>query len=238
MPKAMRLPAVLITLAASALWAGDGPVTEMETAPGIAFARYVGHVEQTSPWQVETVEVDATLPKLAKKGRLRAIRRLLPSGKPEFQVLESAGDQTVRRQVILRYFSAQVQAGAIPSSSVAINTANYRFRYKGLAPNGETNAFVFFITPKTKRDGLIKGELWLDAETGVPVRESGYLVKKPSIFLKRVVIDRATAYREGNAESRVTHLSIDTRLVGRAELTVTERPGISIAERSNADLVQ
>lgn len=69
-----------------------------------------------------------------------------------------------------------------------------------------------------------KGELWLDVETGAIVRESGYLVKRPSIFLKRVDITRETILRNGVAEIRLTHLSIDTRLVGRAELTIQEHP--------------
>ena len=76
------------------------------------------------------VEIDASLPKLEKEGRLRAIRRLLPLGRPEYQVLEIAGDQTVRQQVIVRYLSAEAQAAAIPASSVAITLANYKFRYK------------------------------------------------------------------------------------------------------------
>ena len=84
----------------------------------MAFARYIVGLEHETPWSLETVEIDASLPKLGKQGRLRAIRRLLPLGRPEYQVLEIAGDQTVSEQVIVRYLSAQVQAAAIPASSV------------------------------------------------------------------------------------------------------------------------
>jgi len=79
--------------------------------------------------------------------------------------------------------------------------------------------------------------LWLDGETGAVVRQSGYLVKKPSIFVKRVDVTRETTFRDGSADMRVTHLSVDTRLVGRAELIIHERPCadrgpvLSIAER-------
>ena len=89
---------------------------------------------------------------------------------------------------------------------------------------GGTIAYGFLITPRKKREGLIKGELWLDGETGAVVRQSGYLVKKPSIFVKRVDVTRETALRDGIAEMRVTHLSVETRLFGRAELTIQERP--------------
>jgi hypothetical protein len=71
--------------------------------------------------------------------------------------------------------------------------------------------------------------LWIDSQTGSAVRLSGYLVKRPSIFIKRVDVTRETNLVDGVAESRVTHLALDTRLVGRAELTIHERPCSSCA---------
>jgi len=130
--------------------------------------------------------------------------------------------------VIVRYLSAQVRAAALPASSVAITLANYKFRYTGAVKAGGTIAYVFLITPRKKRVGLIKGALWLDGETGAAVRLSGYLVKKPSIFMKRVDVTRETDLRDGSAELRVTHLSVDTRLVGRAELVIQERPSATL----------
>jgi len=233
---------LIITLVfrlASPLQADDEPVADSTAQAGMAFARYISGREHENAWSVETVEIDASLPKLGKHGRLRAIRRLLPLGKPEYQVLEIAGDETIKQQVIARYLSAQVRAAAIPASSVAITLTNYKFRYQGAVKTGESTAYVFLITPRRKREGLIKGALWLDGETGAVVRESGFLVKRPSIFVKRVDVTRETALRDGNAAMRVTHLSVNTRLVGRAELVVQERPcatpdsvpALSIVER-------
>jgi hypothetical protein len=56
------------------------------------------------------------------------------------------------------------------------------------------------------------------------VRLSGYLVKNPSIFLKRINLTRENYFRDGIVETRITHLLIDTRLVGSARLVVVERP--------------
>jgi hypothetical protein len=235
----LLLITTLVLLLASPVQAADEFVVDSTSRASMAFARYVVGLEQERPWSLETVEIDASLPKLKKQGRLRAIRRLLPLGRPEYQVLEIAGDQTVKQQVIVRYLSAEIQAAAIPASSVAITLANYKFRYKGEVNAGGTKAYAFLITPRKKREGLIKGELWLDGETGAVVRQSGYLVKKPSIFVKRVDMSRETALRDGIAEVRITHLSVDTRLVGRAELVIQERPcatpdrgpALSLAER-------
>src|SRR6266567_4665383 len=122
--------------------ASDLAVVESTAGASMAFARYTAGLEQSSPWTAETVDIDASLPKLEKTGRLRAIRRLLPLGKPEYQVLEIAGDQTVKQQVIVRYLSADVRAAAIPSSTVAITPANYRFRYKGVMKIGDVVAYA------------------------------------------------------------------------------------------------
>jgi hypothetical protein len=206
------------------LHAADAPVVEYTAGPSQAFARYLAGLDQVTPWSPETIEIDASLPKLKKQGRLRAIRRITTLGEADYQVLETAGDPTVRKQVIARYLSAQLTAAEIPASSVAITPANYNFHYQGVVKIGETAAYIFRISPRKKRQGLIKGELWLDGETGTAIRQSGYLVKRPSIFVKRAGVTRETFLRGGVAQMRLTSLSIDTRLVGLAELTIRERP--------------
>jgi hypothetical protein len=220
------LPLLLMAAAPVAvpLSAAELSPTDSVTRAAAAFARYTAVQQNATPWRQETIQIDASLPKLAEKGRLRAIRRLLPIGRPEYQVLEIAGDRTVKQQVIVRYLNEDVRTATLPPSSVAITSANYKFRYKGSVQTASGAAYIFSIDPRKKREGLIRGELWLDGTTGLAVRQSGYFVKKPSIFVKRMAVVRETEIRDGVAEVRITHLSIDTRLVGTAELTIEERP--------------
>jgi hypothetical protein len=189
-----------------------------------AFARYLAGGEHAGAWSPETIDIEASLPKLQKQGRLRAIRRVDSRGKADYQVLESGGDRMVRQQVIERYLTAQMTAAEIPAASVAITPANYEFRYRGVGQFDGADAYVFQIKPRKKRTGLMSGELWLDAETGLPVRQTGRLVKSPSLFVKSVGILRETVLRGGVVQRLLTHLSVDTRLVGLADLTVTESP--------------
>ena len=51
----------------------------------------------------------------------------------------------------------------------------------------------------------------------------------PSIFLRGVNVTRDTEIRDGAAFARVAHLEIDARFLGRAELTITERPFTTVA---------
>jgi hypothetical protein len=52
------------------------------------------------------------------------------------------------------------------------------------------------------------------------VQESGYLVKSPSIFLKKVAFVRKYEIHDGISVPRQVQSVVDTRLVGRAELTI------------------
>jgi hypothetical protein len=76
------------------------------------------------------------------------------------------------------------------------------------------------VTPRQKRQGLFKGDLWIDAATYLRVQESGYLVKSPSIFLKKVAFVRKYGIRDGISVPLQVQSVVDTRLVGKAELTI------------------
>ena len=192
---------------------------------------------EAARWPEETIEIEASLPKLKKTGRLSAIRRLLAVGHPDYQVLWIAGD-SVTKEVIVRYVSADARASELPASSVAITPANYKIHYAGTVALENGLAYAFRIVPRNKREGLINGVLWVDGKTGMAVRESGYLSKVPSIFLKRVNLTRVNELRAGAVESRITHVSIDTRLIGRAQLVIVERPSADEAIRPGAAVAE
>ncbi len=220
---------VLVLLVGATAWAGGVPPAAIGTgrpvlSATLALDRHFGLVQHSMTWTTETIEIDATLPKLAEHGRLKAIRRLLPFGRPEYEVLATEGDRTVRQQVIARYLSAEAGAANLSPASVAITPANYRFRYAGSLSDGDTCTYVFEITPRNKRPGLIKGQLWIDAATGMTVRQTGYLVRLPSVVVRRINVTRDTLLRDGVVYAKKTRLEIDTRLVGRANLTITEWP--------------
>jgi hypothetical protein len=186
--------------------------------------RFIVSQGEAGVWPLETIEIEASLPSLQKTGRLRAIRRLFPARQPDYKVLEITGDRTVKNQVIVRYISADERATELPPSSVALTPANYKFHYVGIVLVGDRSVYAFRVIPRVKREGLINGVLWLDNETGMVVRESGRLAKTPSIFLKRVSLTRENQLHNGTIEARITHVSVETRLVGRAQLTIVERP--------------
>ena len=202
----------------------DNTVVISTPPAAIALERFIAHQPPDSRTTVEAIEIEASLPKLNKSGRLSAIRRTLPSRHREYQVLEISGDSMVNHEVIVRYLHADQRAAEISGDSTAITPTNYKFRYLGVVQLRDNIAYAFRIVPHKKKPGLINGVLWIDGATGIAVRLSGYFVKNPSIFLRRINLTRENCLRAGIVETRITHLLIDTRLVGSARLAVVERP--------------
>jgi len=215
-------------LASIALAAGPPAPAAISVDPpaaGLALERYLAGAANNAPWsEPNTVllEIDASLPRFAERGNLRAIRHWSKRQTPDYQVLRIEGDAIVKQRVIAGYLTAEKEAATMPASSVAITLANYKFHY--LASGGGTPAYAFQITPRHKRTGLIKGELWIDGATGFAVHEAGYFVRKPSIFIRRLKITRDVSLSDGLPYLRTTHLDIDIRFAGRAELTIVESP--------------
>jgi hypothetical protein len=164
------------------------------------------------------VSIDAKLPKLEKQGRLRALRVVSRLGKITYKALGFSGDTTVKQEVIARYLS--LETSEHDANSIAVTPTNYKFQYKAKLIQGDRRIAIFQLSPKTKRVGLFKGELWLDADSGMPVRISGQWVKSPSVFVKKV--EFVQEFEMQNGVSLPSHIEskVDTRLAGRAELSI------------------
>jgi hypothetical protein len=166
------------------------------------------------------MEIDAALPQLKKQGKLHALRRISALGRITYEKLRFEGDGTVKSQVIARYLTAEAETQEEQAPSVAVTPENYKFKYKGKSAWNGRDIHVFQVTPRKKRQGLFKGEVWIDAATYLRVRESGYLVKNPSVFVKRVDFVRNYEIRDGIAAPIRVESVVETRLVGKAELTI------------------
>jgi len=203
------------------------PVIQATTNESIAFARYSAWLHERDPFTESgpvALAVVASLPGLDKQGRLLAIREVGESERSQYGIVQLQGDSIVFERVIAPYLVAQRQAEDLPLSSVIITPRNYKFRYAGAVETGDNAAYIFRITPKKNRAGLIRGELWIDPVTGAPVLVTGHLVKTPSPSIRGINVVREITFVGGYPCARTTHMMIETRPAGRAELTVIEMP--------------
>ena len=175
---------------------------------------------QTTRGASMDVEIDASLPKLKKHGRLHALRRISPLGLIRYERAQFEGDRVVIREVISRYLTAEVDAQKEQSAEIAVTPRNYKFKSKGMNQIAGQDVYVFEVTPRQKREKLFKGEVWIDARTFLKVRESGYLVKNPDFMVKKVTFIRKYEIRDGISVPRQEQSVADVRLFGKVELTI------------------
>jgi hypothetical protein len=204
--------------------AADVAVLMNDPSRELAFARYVTSHVQSDPFKQSGpvgVFIEASLPELYKSAALLAVRRQGEDKRSELQVLQIAGDGTVADEVIERYFALRQEVDLMPLSSVAITPSNYKFHYAGEVKTGGPAAYVYHITPKKNRPGLLQGKMWMDAGSGGEVMLSGHLMDLPASG-GRVDIVRDTELMNGSAFARVTHVGFTVPLLGRAEVVITE----------------
>lgn len=161
------------------------------------------------------VTIQARLPGVNQYAELHALRSTSPTGTVAYQALDSRGDAMVRREVIGRYLAATSQ----PAAEISITPAHYRFRFLRMVEQAGRRIHVFQLSPRQKRLGLFKGELWLDGQTALPVHESGRFVKSPSVFVRYIEFVRDYRIRDGVAAPEHIASTVAT-LAGRAELSV------------------
>ena len=84
-------------------------------------------------------------------------------------------------------------------------------------------AYMYDISPKKNRVGLMKGQIWIDARTGAEVFLSGQLTVPRSIP-GGVSVVRETTLPDDSGLTRTSHLVFWVPQLGRSELAIVERP--------------
>ncbi len=166
------------------------------------------------------VDIDAALPKMKKQGRLHALRSISKLGKITYHALGFSGDNMVKTEVISRYLAEEVKANQDGAPNMSITPENYKFKYKGLEDLDGRQVYVLHVTPRHKKVGLFKGELWLDAATYMPVRETGTMVKSPSVMLKKMQFVRTYELQNGVSMLQRMESKAEVRFFGAVEFNI------------------
>jgi hypothetical protein len=217
----LRLPLFLV-VAALSLAAGAGPVDAPESPEAIVERYEAATRTQTQALQSASMELDiqASVPKLKKHGRLRALRRISALGRITYEVLHFEGDGAIKNHVIEHYLSAERDAQN-EQAALAVTPENYKFKFKGRGQLEGRDVYIFAVSPRQKREGLYKGSLWIDASTYTAVRQSGRLVKNPSmLWARNVQFVRTYEIKDGISTPREMQTSSEALGFGRVELTV------------------
>ncbi len=193
--------------------------------PAEALDRYLAKVGDEQPAcsdSVLTVQIHASIPALRKQGSMTGVRSF-SQGKVVYRGLQFSGDKVVRTAVIARFLSHETNPAG-RKIDLAVSRRNYWLTYSRTSDYNGVAAYVVLLRPRHKRVGLFRGELWLAADTGAPLRLWGDLVKSPSIFIRgfRFVQDNQTV--AGCAQPLRLLLTARTRIAGTVELVVWQHP--------------
>ena len=166
------------------------------------------------------VDIDAQLPSLEKKGKLKVLRMITKIGQITFQPIgQFIGDPVVKKEVIGKYL--ELEQDERQKGSIGITPANYKFQINAIITEEQHQTYIFKLTPKRKAVGLFKGELWLDGATGMPLKETGQMVKSGSAWLKSIRFVRDYEMRNGISILKHLQSTVDVRVVGKAELNAS-----------------
>lgn len=220
----LRSALISLVLAAGTLW--GAPPNNADNDKDAISSEILEKYASASRTQTEImrglqmdVDIDAKLPSLQKSGRAQVLRTVSKLGQITFNYFRFSGDNTVKKEVIARYLTAETQAKDL--AAISLSPANYKFKFKGLQDRDGRQVYVFQVNPRKKLIGLFKGELWLDEQTCMPVHEQGRLVKNPSVFLKSIEFVRDYELRDGVSYLKHMDSTVNTRIVGKAEIHVS-----------------
>jgi hypothetical protein len=230
----LRVGVPLISVIGAVCLAGViGAADSSPESPETIVERYEAATRtQNQALQSASMELDiqASVPKLKKHGRLRALRRISALGRITYEVLHFEGDGAIKNHVIEHYLAAERDAQSEPAA-LAVTPANYKFKFKGRGRLDSRDVYIFDVTPRHKTEGLFKGSLWIDASTYMGLRESGRLVKNPSmLWARNVQFVRMYDIKDGISTPRQMQSSGEALGFGRVELTV-DYSNISLDEK-------
>jgi hypothetical protein len=186
---------------------------------GPTLKKYLDQNDQATPKRtphVTKVQIEAQLLNLNKKGSMVAEKTVDSKGHISYEMKSFTGDNIVKTKVIGVYLSAEQEASE--NQVPAINAQNYRFKFKRKESFGDRMAMIFELTPVKKVIGLFKGELWLEENTGREMRQTGRLVKNPSVIFKTADLTRDFAIRGEDSYLSKVDYEADTRVVGKISL--------------------
>ena len=193
--------------------------------PAEALDRYLASRDQQPACSdsVFKVQIDASMPALRKQGSMSGLKLVSYTGQIVYRGLRFNGDKLVKTAVIARFLAHETNP-AERTGDVAVSRQNYWFTYDRTSDYNGLTAYVFLLKPRRKRAGLFRGELWLTADTGVPLRLWGDLVKSPSIFIRssRLVQDYQTV--GGCSQPLRLLLTAHTRIAGTVEMVIWLHP--------------
>ena len=217
--KVLRAIGLLCVVLSAPIWI-YGAETEKVDREVLEYVRAIRVQRGRANYTVD-VSISAAVPSLSKKGILRAIKKQAPQGVMSYESMLFEGDGLIKTNVIARYLQAEL-ATSRPEEKLAteISPLNYRFTLKGRDMIAGREALLHEVKPIRRGTGLFHGNVWLDRETLLPLREQGKIEKIPSVWVKEISFTRDYEFVHGYALPNHIISEVNTRIVGKSVINI------------------
>jgi hypothetical protein len=116
--------------------------------------------------------------------------------------------------VVRRVLESEVEI-AKDYSTTDIAPQNYEFRFAGEETHGGRRCYVVEMLPRRKDKSLLRGRIWIDADTYLPLRSEGQPGKSPSWWLRDVHMTFVYGDVSGMWLQVASEITGDVRTLGR-----------------------
>ena len=154
--------------------------------------------------------LEAGIPGSTKQGWLEAWTEYQPDRGLTFEVVAEGGHEYVRNKVLRNLLKSEQDLIARGKPlRAALESRNYEFEDAGLTADGLQRVM---LNPVRKSDGIVKGSLLFEPETGHVTRIEGRLLKSPSFWVRDVDVTWSYARLGGHV------LPVEMTSAGRVRL--------------------
>ncbi len=136
----------------------------------------------------------------------------LPPDQKQYRIESSSGGLGER---ILRDILAKETESSKDAQRKEVSPANYDFQFVGEETVNGRRCYVLSIQPKRQEKDMLRGKIWVDAETYNTHRIEGQLVKSPSWWIRDLSILMTFACVDGVWLHTATHAVADVRFKGK-----------------------
>jgi hypothetical protein len=123
------------------------------------------------------------------------------------------------------------------SSSIDISGDNYDFHFVREDNVNDQRCYVLEMVPKRKDKNLLRGNVWVDANTYLPHRVEGDFARNPSWWVKNVNIVLLFGDADGMWLQTALEATGNVRILGQATVVsqdVNYETGEAVADKSSA----
>jgi hypothetical protein len=139
----------------------------------------------------------------------------------EFTIRSSTGSKLLIERVFNKLLQGEQEALTEENQSrVALNNDNYTFALTGHENTPAGSYYILAVEPRTKNKLLYRGRIWVDATDFAVARIEAAPAKNPSFWIKDTTIEHVYIKVGDFWLPSSNHSTTDTRLGGRAVLTI------------------